>query len=187
METQAAQKLLMAAPLPYGRDTSNHLGRQNLVKDLFDLRCLADVALDGSAVRVAAAEDVARKSSYLDHDFAVEEIAAGGMQTLEILANSPVDDDSMRGSLWRARGKVRSGVRAGFLEDELRIAAGCAHHSLHAILEGDLDWHDAWSPATKGTARKAWSGVRDVETVVEADDGFGVGRGVREAWAKPTA
>lgn len=185
LETQAAQKLLLAAPLPYGRDTGQHLGRQNLVKDLYDLRCLADEDLDGARIVVGAAEDVERKSNYLDRDFELDGIAAGAQQTLRVLADAPVNDRSTRGSLWRARTRVQGGIRDAFPADGFRIATGCAHHSLHCILEGELDWQDAWLPATKRVPRRAWSDAKAIETVVEADDDFGAGRGVREAWAKP--
>lgn len=50
LEIQTAQKLLLAASPPYGRDLDHHHGRQNFVKDLFDLRCLGHEPIDDTAV-----------------------------------------------------------------------------------------------------------------------------------------
>ena len=61
VEARAVQKLLLSADPPYGRDLGNHHGRQNFVKDLFDLQCLGQRALQNQQVREAAREEVERK------------------------------------------------------------------------------------------------------------------------------
>lgn len=183
VEARAAQKLLLAADPPYGRDLDDHLGRQNLVKDLFDLHCLGEQALEAEGVLDAAREDIDRKSDYLDEEFHFETLLADGTEALRQFAHPPVDDDSRRGSLWRAYDRVTSSIRGPFTRAALRTSAGCAHHALEGIRRDCLDWEDTWRPATERSPRAAWEG-RDIQPVVQAADDYGVTAGILEAWAR---
>lgn len=183
IETRAAQKLLLSADPPYGRDLDDHLGRQNLVKDLFDLHCLGERSLDGQQVLKAAHEDVERKSDYLNEDFQLEALLDGGTETLRYIAHPPIDDDSLRGSLWRAYGRVRSGIRVAFTQASLRTTAGCAHHAIESIRRDDLNWEDTWRPAVEQAPRWAWEG-RTIQTVLDVEDDYGPTAGLLEAWAE---
>jgi hypothetical protein len=183
VEVRAAQKLLLSADPPYGRDLDDHLGRQNFVKDLFDLHCLGEKPLQGQQVLEAAREDVERKSDYLDDQFHLEDLLDGGTESLRQLAHPPVDDDSLRGSLWRAYDRVKSGIRVSFTRASLRTSAGCAHHALDGIRRDELDWQDTWRPATDRSPRSGWE-ERPIQPVVEVEDDYGVAAGVLEAWAQ---
>lgn len=183
IETRAAQKLLLAADPPYGRDLDNHLGRQNLVKDLFDLRCLGEEALDDQQILDAAHEDTERKSDYLNEQFQLETLLDETTETLRYFAHPPVNDDGLRGSLWRAYGRVRSGIRIPFTRAALRTSAGCAHHAVESIRRNDLNWEDAWRPAVAQAPRSAWEG-RTIRPVLEVEDDYGPTAGLLEAWAQ---
>lgn len=183
VEARAAQKLLLSADPPYGRDLDDHHGRQNFVKDLFDLHCLGEKHLEDQRVLEAAREDVERKSNYLDEQFHLEDLLDEGTESLRQLAHPPVDDDSLRGSIWRAYGRVRSGIRVSFTRGSLRTSAGCAHHALEGIRRDELDWQDTWRPATDRSPRSAWE-ERPIQPVIEVEDDYGVTAGVLEAWAE---
>jgi hypothetical protein len=183
VETRAAQKLLLSADPPYGRDLGDHHGRQNFVKDLFDLQCLGEKDLRNQQVLEAACEDVERKSDYLSEQFHLEDLLDQGTESLRQLAHPPADDDSLRGSLWRAYGRVRSGIRVSFTRASLRTSAGCAHHALEGIRHEELDWQDTWRPATDRSPRSAWE-ERPIQPVIEVEDGYGVTAGILEAWAQ---
>jgi len=182
-ETRAAQKLLLAADPPYGRDLEDHLGRQNFVKDLFDLHCLGEESLDSQRVLEAAREDVERKSAYGDEDFQFDNILDGALSAYRHFAYPPVDDGSLRGSLWRAYGRVQGGIRIPYTRSELRTSAGCAHHAIESIQRGKLDWEDTWRPARSGEPRSTWVG-KSIQPVVDVSDGFGPTKGPLEAWAQ---
>lgn len=183
VEARAAQKLLLAAEPYYGRDLDDHLGRQNFVKDLFDLHCLGLENVDEEGVLDATVEDIERKSSYLDHDFQEETILDTALETYRHFAHPPVDDESLRGSLWRAYERVKGGIRTSFTRTKLRTAAGCAYHAIVSIQREDLDWADTWRPARSGRPRSAWEG-RPIEPVIEVTDDFGPTTGPLEAWAR---
>lgn len=183
VEARAAQKLLLAAEPYYGRDLENHLGRQNFVKDLFDLHCLGHETVDEAGVLRATMEDIERKSTYLDQDFEEETILDTSLETYRHFAHPPVDDDSLRGSLWRAYERVKGSIRTSFTRTTLRNAAGCAHHAIESIQRENLDWDDTWRPARSGTPRSAWEG-RTIEPVVDVSDDYGPARGPLEAWAR---
>jgi hypothetical protein len=183
IETRAAQKLLLAADPPYGRDLDNHLGRQNLIKDLFDLRCLGEVSLDDQQILDAAQEDIERKSDYLNEQFTLETILNEATETLRNFAHPPVNDDSLRGSLWRAYGRVKSGIRVPFTRASLRTSAGCAHHAVESIRRKNLDWEDTWRPAVTQAPRSAWE-RRTIRPVLEVEDDYGPTAGPLEAWAR---
>lgn len=183
VETRAAQKILLAADPPYGRDLDNHLGRQNFIKDLFDLHCLGEQPLENQPILDAADEDVDRKADYLDEDFAVDCLLDEAQETLRHLAHPPVDDDSVRGSLWRAHDRVKSGIRVPFTRAALRTSAGCVHHAVESIQRGDIDWEDTWRPAVSQAPRSAWEKTQ-IRPVVDVDDDYGPTAGVLEAWAQ---
>jgi hypothetical protein len=181
---RAAQKLLLAAEPPYGRDLDDHRGRQNFVKDLFDLRQLGHEALDDAAGVEAAREDVRRKSDDLGREHHLEEILKQASATFRRFAHPPADADSPRGSLWRAYGRVKSTIRVAFTRADVRATAGCAHHCVQAIERDVLDWEDAWRPVTKKQPRSAWADEETIRPVVEVEDGFGPTVGPLEAWAE---
>jgi len=183
VEARAAQKLLLSADPPYGRDLDDHHGRQNFVKDLFDLHCLGGKPLQSQRVLEAAYDDVERKSDYLDEQFHLENLLDEGTESLRQLAHPPVDDDSLRGSIWRAYGRVKSGIRVSFTQASLRTSAGCAHHALEGIRRDELNWQDTWRPATDRAPRSAWE-ERPIQPVTEVEDDYGVTAGVLEAWAQ---
>lgn len=183
VEARAAQKLLLSADPPYGRDVDDHHGRQNFVKDLFDLHCLGEKQLQDQGVLEAAREDVERKSDYLDEQFHLEDLLNEGTDSLRQLAHPPVDDDSLRGSIWRAYDRVKSGIRVSFTRASLRTSAGCAHHALEGIRRDELDWQDTWRPATERSPRSAWE-EREIQPVIGVEDDYGVTVGVLEAWAQ---
>jgi len=183
VETRAAQKLLLAADEPYGRDLENHLGRQNFVKDLFDLRCLSEESIEERRVLEAAQEDVERKSAYLDEDFDFDAVLDSVLETYRLFAHPPVDDDSLRGSLWRAYDRVKSGIRIPFTRTELRVSVGCAHHAVEAVKRDALGWEDTWRPALSGVPRSSWEG-KEIRPVIEVSDDFGLTTGPLEAWAE---
>lgn len=183
VEARAAEKLLLSADPPYGRDLDDHHGRQNFVKDLFDLHCLGEIHLQDQRVLEAAREDVERKSDYLDEQFHLEDLLDEGTESLRQLAHPSVDDDSLRGSLWRAYDRVKSGIRIPFTRASLRTSAGCAHHALEGIRRDKLDWQDTWRPATDRSPRFAWE-ERPIQPVIGVEDDYGVTAGVLEAWAK---
>jgi hypothetical protein len=183
VETRAAQKLLLAADSPYGRDLEDHLGRQNFVKDLFDLHCLGEESIEEQRVLDAAREDVERKSEYLDEEFHLDTVLDSAVETYRLFAHPPVDDDSLRGSLWRAYGRVKSGIRIPFTRADLRVSAGCAHHAIESVQREELDWEDTWRPALSGTPRSSWEG-EEISPVVEVSDDFGPTTGPLEAWAR---
>lgn len=183
VETWIAQKLLLAADPPYGRDLEHYLGRQNLVKDLFDLRCLGEESIAAQRVLDAAAEDVERKSRYLDEEFHLETILESAVDTYRHFAHPPVNDDSLRGSLWRAYSRVKGGIRIDFTRRELRTSAGCAHHAIESIQRETLDWEDTWRPALSGSPRSSWEDER-IRPVVEVSDEYGPTTGPLEAWAR---
>ena len=183
VEARAAQKLLLSADPPYGRDFGEHHGRQNLIKDLFDLQCLGEKSLQSQRVLEAAHDDVERKSDYLDEQFQLEALLDEGTESLRQLAHPPVDDDSFRGSIWRAYDRVKSGIRIPFTRASLRITAGCAHHALEGVRRGELDWQDTWRPATDRSPRSAWV-EKQIQPVIEVEDNYGVTVGVLEAWAQ---
>lgn len=180
--TRAAQKLLMAAEPPYGRDLSSHLGRQSMIKDQFDLFSLASRPIDGWAVVEAASEDINRKSSYLDQQFERDHILATALERLRLFAPPPVDEDSRRGSLWRAHDRIQSTIRTTFSDIDLRTTTGCSHHAISAIDHGELSWTDTWRPATERKQREVWDD-RPIEPVIDVRDDFGPVPGPREAWA----
>lgn len=183
VEARVAQKLLLSADPPYGRDLDGHHGRQNFVKDLFDLHCLGDKHLKEQRVLEAAREDVERKSDYLDEQFHLEYLLEEGTESLRQLAHPPVDDDSLRGSIWRAYDRVKGGIHISFTRASLRTSAGCAHHALEGIRRNELDWQDTWRPATDRSPRTAWE-ERSIQPVIEVKDDYGVTVGVLEAWAQ---
>lgn len=183
VETRAAQKLLLSAKPPYGRNLEDHLGRQNFIKDLFDLHCLGERSLQDNRILEAAREDVDRKAGYLDDQFHLEVLLDEGTDTLLQFAQPPVDDDSLRGSLWRAYDRVKSGIRIPFTQASLRTSAGCAHHALEGIRGDQLDWQDTWRPATDRSPRSAWE-ERAIQPVIDVEDDYGVTAGVLEAWAE---
>lgn len=183
VETRAAQKLLLAADPPYGRDLENHLGRQNFVKDLFDLRCLGEELIEEQRVLNAAREDVERKSGYLDEEFQLDALLDSATETYRHFAHPPIDDESLRGSLWRAYDRVKGGIRIPLTRTELRTSAGCAHHAIESVRRGQLDWEDTWRPALSRAPRSSWGGER-IRPVVEVSDDFGPTTGPLEAWAR---
>jgi hypothetical protein len=183
VETRAAQKLLLAADPPYGRDLENYLGRQSFVKDLFDLRCLSEESIAEQRVLNATREDIERKSRYLDEEFQLDAVLNSAVETYRHFAYPPVNDDSLRGSLWRAHGRVKGGIRIAFTRTELRTSAGCAHHAIESVQRGELDWEDTWQPAMSGSPRSSWEGKR-IRPVVEVSDDFGLTTGLLEAWAR---
>lgn len=183
VETRAAQKLLLSANPPYGRDFDDHHGRQNFIKDLFDLHCLGEKPLSEQRILEAAREDIERKSEYLGEEFYLEDILSEGTEALQQLAHPPVDDNSLRGSIWRAYDRVKSGIRVSFTRASLRTSAGCAHHALEGIQRDELNWQDTWRPATDRSPRSAWGG-KPIQPVVEVEDDYGVTAGVLEAWAQ---
>lgn len=180
---RAAQKLLLAADPPYGRDLEAHLGRQNFVKDLFDLRCLGEESIEEQRVLEAAREDLERKSEYLDEEFGLDIVLAGALETYRHFAHPPVDDESLQGSLWRAYGRVQGGIRVPFTRAALRTSAGCAHHAIESIQRGVLDWEDTWKPVLSSEPRSSWED-EPIQPVVDASDDFGPTRGPLEAWAQ---
>ena len=183
VEARAAQKLLLAANPPYGRNHEDHLGRQNFVKDLFDLRCLGEQSMAERDLLRAAEEDVERKSRYLDEEFEIETLLQSAVDTYRHFAPPPVNDDSLRGSLWRAYDRVKSGIRIPFTRTELRTSTGCAHHAIESIRRGELDWEDTWRPTVSDAPRSAWEG-RGIRAVVEVNDDYGPATGPLEAWAQ---
>lgn len=183
VEARAAQKILLSADPPYGRDFADHHGRQNFVKDLFDLHCLGQKPLQAQRLLDAAREDVERKSDYLDEQYHLEDLLDQCTESLRQLAHPPVDDDSVRGSIWRAYDRVKNGIRIPFTRASLRISAGCAHHALEGIRHEELDWQDTRRPATDQSPRFAWE-ERPIQPVIEVEDDYGVTVGVREAWAQ---
>lgn len=185
VETRVAQKLLLSADHPYGRDLDGHHGRQNFIKDIFDLRCLGELPLQSGRVLEAAREDVERKSGYLRDEFQLGTLIEEAIESLRLLAHPPIDDDSRRGSLWRAYDRVRSAIRIPFTQADLRASAGCAHHALEGVRRNELNWQDAWRPAVDGAPRNAWE-EREIRPVLEVEDDFGATTGPLEAWAKFT-
>lgn len=183
VEARAAQKLLLSADPPYGRDLDDHHGRQNFIKDLFDLQCLGEEPLEEQRLLEAAHEDIERKSDYLGEQFHLEDLLDQGIESLRQLAHPPINDESLRGSLWRAYGRVSSGIRIPFTRASLRTSAGCAHHALEGIRYEELDWQDTWRPATDQSPRSAWED-RPIQPVIEVDDEYGITAGVLEAWAQ---
>lgn len=187
-EVQAAQKLLMASDPPYGRDLGDHLGRQNFVKDLFDLRCLGHEHLEEQHLAEAAPEDIERKSGYLGESFDPEAVLGQARDTFRAFAPPPVNDDSLRGSLWRAYDRVKGAIRVPFTRADVRTAAGCAHHVVQALERHQedperIDWEDAWRPLVAGEPRKGWE-EKPIQPVVEVEDGYGPATGPLEAWAE---
>lgn len=182
-EARAAQKLLLAADPPYGRDLQDHLGRQNFVKDLFDLHCLGESSIEEQRVLEAAREDVDRKSRYLGEEFQFDTVLDDARETYRHFAHPPVNDGSLRGSLWRAYGRVKGGIRVPFTRATLRTSAGCAHHAIESIQRGGLDWEDTWQPALSGEPRSSWKD-ETIQPVVDVSDDFGPTTGPREAWAQ---
>lgn len=185
LEAQAAQKLLMLAPAPFGRDLTHHRGRGNRIKDLFDLACLGRVPLDSEAILRAASDEVVRKSRYMGREYALPSLIEEGSGSLLALAGPAGFGPDSRLALWRAHAKVRPTIREPFLDAQLRMSAGCSYCALHHIRNGTLDWLDAWRPYSDRAPRKRWVAGRTMETVVAVEDGFGPERGVMEAWALP--
>lgn len=185
LEEQATQKLLMHGDPPFGRDLGNHRGRQNRIKDLFDLACLGQQDLDSPAIMKAADEEVARKSAYMARHHDLLDLLGTGMDTLTDLAGPKGIGTEHRKALWRAYLKVRPTIRTDFLESHLRMSAGCTFCSLHHIENKTLDWIDAWTPYRTRGPRKKWHGKAVNETVLEVEDGFGPEKGVLEAWGVP--
>lgn len=183
VETLAAGKLLIASRPPYGRDVSRHLGRQNLIKDLFDLFCLGGRSLDGHRVTRAAAEDAERKSRYLDDEFTLMDILDEAMEQLRQFAHPRSVGNNQAGSIWRAYNRIRGGIRIPFTRESLRATAGCAHHCLEGIQRDALDWDDAWLPAVHRTSRQAWIG-KTIRPVLEVEGDYGPVPGPLEAWAE---
>lgn len=181
--TRAAQKLLLAAAPPYGRDLENHLGRQNFVKDIFDLRCLGEESIEDQRVLTAVRDDVERKSRYVGGDFHLDDILGSATETYRHFAHPYVNDESRRGSLWRAYDRVKSGIRIPFTRTALRTSAGCAHHAIESIQRGELDWEDTWQPAVSNAPRSAWED-RNIRPVIEVSDEYGPTTGPLEAWAR---
>lgn len=185
LETQAAQKLFLAAPPDFGRDLDDHRGRQNLCKDLFDLHCLGALDLDSLAVQKAATVEIRTKADLLGGAWDLDRVHRGALKRLELFAHPRTDGPAETESLWRAYLRVRPFLRAPFADGDLRIAAGCAHHAVATIVSDGLDWTDSWMPRRTRGPRKAWQGVDNIETVVDVADGFGEARGLKEAWATP--
>lgn len=183
VETRVAQKLLLAADPPYGRTLESHLGRQNFIKDIFDLRCLGEEPIAEQRVLNAIHEDIARKSRYLDEDFQLDAVLHSAVETYRHFAHPPVNDDTLRGSLWRAYSRVKGGIQIPFTRAELRTSAGCAHHALESVQRGTLDWEGAWRPALSGSPRSSWEG-KQIRPVVGVPDDFGLTTGLLEAWAE---
>ncbi len=182
VEARAAQKLLMAAEPVYGRDVTNHLGRQNFVKDLFDLHCLGELRLEGKALIDAAGEEVGRKSRYLGQAYELDTILEQASVCFRRFADPPVNDDSLQGSLWRAYNRVKGSIRVPFTQASLRTSAGCAHHCIEGIRRGEIEWEDAWRPAVEKAPRAAWEG-REIRPIVAVEDDYGPVPGPLEAWA----
>lgn len=183
VETRVVQKLLLAADPPYGRNLEDHLGRQNFVKDLFDLRCLGEESMAERDLLRAAKEDAEGKSRYLDEEFELETLLDSAVDTYRHFAPPPVNDDSLRGSLWRAYDRVKSGIRIPFTRTDLRTGAGCAHHAIESIRRAEIDWEDTWRPAVLDAPRSAWEGRR-IRPVLEVSDDYGPATGPLEAWAR---
>lgn len=179
----AAQKLLMAAKPPYGRDLSSHLGRQSMIKDQFNLSLLGTHPIEGEALLRAVTEDIQRKSAYLDEAFDRDHLLAESAQRLQLFAHPPVDDTSRRGRLWRAHGRVQSTIRTAFTQIDLRTTAGCSHHAITSLEHNDVQWTDTWRPVTDRERRSAWEDSR-IQPVIEVSDDYGPVPGPREAWAK---
>ncbi len=187
LETQAAQKLLLAADPPYGRDTqASDWGRKSRIKDVFDLACLASAPLDADEIRAAARRDHDRKDTLMEGEGVphFDVLREQGMHAMRRLAYAR-DAREDTASLWRAFSQVRPTIRQPVTETEIRIAAGCAHHLLAVLGDAGHEWSDAWRPYTKRAPRRAWAETAQIETWVEIPDGAVV-RGVQEAWARPS-
>lgn len=98
-------------------------------------------------------------------------------------AHPPIDDDSLRGTLWRAYSRVKVGIRFPFTRATLRTSTGYAHHAIDAIQWGKLDWGDPWRPALSGEPRSWWGG-ETIQPVVDVSDDFGPTTGPLEAWVQ---
>lgn len=131
----------------------------------------------------AAVETVDRKSGYHGDRYELETILTEAIDTFQRFAHPPVDDDTLRGSLWRAYGRVKGSIRVAFTQADLRTSAGCAHHCAQAVQQGALDWEDAWRPAVERAPRAAWE-EKTIDPVVEVEDGYGPAAGPLEAWAR---
>ncbi len=185
--TQAAQKLLLAAPAPFGRDLDDHIGRQSLCKDLFDLHVLGALDLGASEIRDAAKAEIrfkgARAGWPSPRKRAVEGALAAWQRFSPPRGGGPPDSET----LWRAFLRIRASIGAPFTDGDVRIAAGCAHHAVSTLFEKSFDWSDAWTPRRTGGPRKAWVGAPQIEPVVHVSDDFLGAKGLAEAWASPKA
>lgn len=74
----------------------------------------------------AAVETVDRKSSYHGDRDELGSIPTEGIDTFQRFAHPPVDDDTLRGSLWRTYGRGKGSIRIAFTQADLRTSAGCA-------------------------------------------------------------
>jgi hypothetical protein len=184
LEAQAAQKLLLAAPPQFGRDTNNHLGCQSLCKDLFDLHVLGQVNLASAAIRHAAKTEIRIKGARIEWESPTPRVLEGAKDSLMRFAGPRGDKASLNKPLWEAFAKLRSSIAAPFGDGELRIAAGCARHSVETLADSSLDWTDAWAPRRSAGPRRAWQGKSPIMPVTEVSDHFEAQRGLLEAWAK---
>lgn len=185
MEAHAAQKLLLAAPPHFGRDLSNHHGRQNLCKDLFDLHALGALDLKNDAIQEAAGTEIKIKGKLLKGASGREKVVDGAEETWMRFAHPRAGCPPECEALWRAYLRMRSTIRAPFADGDLRIAAGCAHHAVSTLFADRFDWSDAWTPRRTKEPRGAWEGITPIEPVIRVSDEFAGARGLLEAWAKP--
>lgn len=186
LEAQAAQKLLLAAAPPFGRDPDHHIGRQSLCKDLFDLFVLGQLDLVSAGIQNAAATEIRIKGARIKWDSPTPRVLEGAQRCWMRFAGPRGELPAANQPLWEAFSRLRSSIAAPFGDGELRIAAGCARHSVETLGGSSLDWADAWTPRRSGSARKAWKGRAPIVPVTEASDRFEAQRGLLEAWAKVT-
>jgi hypothetical protein len=184
LAAQAAQKLLLAAPPPFGRDRDHHIGRQSLCKDLFDLYVLGQMDLTSAGVQQAAITEIRIKGGRIKWESPTTRVLEGAKDCWLRFAGPRADKPDTNKPLWEAFSKVRSTIAAPFGDGDLRIAAGCARHSVETLSQSSLDWTDAWTPRRSGGARKAWQGKSPIVPVTDVSDEFQGQRGLLEAWAK---
>lgn len=185
LETQAAQKLLLMSPAPFGRHVSGSdadRGRKSRIKDLFDLRCLARLQLNSGRIVEAAFDEVALKNEYLGREFQLPDLIEAGQKAALTLAPARPDAPQPAASYWRAHGQIRPTIQEPFPELDLRITAGCVHNALEG-LDGSLDWDDSWKPLTTGTARRGRPAGAPYSPVPGGPGELRGGVAVQEAWS----